>query len=111
LLLLLLCCAAGDKLFRVVERKELPPSPTGSRRVEVVNKAAIRVLAWKLWSKSNVIYEIKSGNSGGFESCIGQCSSRRMLAKSQQQQQQQEEEEEGERVSFELVSSVSALKG
>jgi hypothetical protein len=44
----------------VVERKELPPGVSGGRRVEVVNKAAIRVLAWKLWSTSTVVYEIES---------------------------------------------------
>lgn len=56
--------AAGDALFRVVERKELAPGPSGARRVEVVNQAAIRVLAWKLWSRSSVVYEIGRPENG-----------------------------------------------
>lgn len=70
-------------MFRVIKRKELTPSPSGCRRVEVTNQAAIRVLAWKLWSKSNVIYEIQSADS------------------------QAAGELPEERVTFELVSSVS----
>lgn len=103
------CFAAGDKLFRVVERKELPPSPTGSRRVGVVNKAAIRVLAWKLWSRSNVTYEIESTNRSSSDDVAGVCQQGTGLAGllpvMQQQQQHQEQ-----RVSFELVSSVSATQ-
>lgn len=93
---LLFCChdtlavcvfAAGDELFRVVERQELTPSPSGCRRVQVTNQAAIRVLAWKLWSKSNVIYEIQTAD--------------RQATRGQQTDTQEE------RVTFELASSVS----
>lgn len=97
---------AGDKLFRVVERRELPPtSPQGGRRVEVVNRAAIRVLAWKLWSTSNVIYEVHEQPVSS--SSCSSTSSGVSEAAGPGQEQQQQEGGGHERVTFELVSSVS----
>jgi hypothetical protein len=57
------CCSlriAGDSLFRVVKRLPLPAASDGSQCVEVVNKAAIRVLAWKIWTSNRVVYKIAS---------------------------------------------------
>lgn len=62
----------------------------------MVNKAAIRVLAWKLWSTSNVIYEIQPRPSRAGTLSIPQQLRLPGLAR----------EHEQERVSFELVSSV-----
>jgi hypothetical protein len=41
-----------------VQRLPLPAAPDGSECVEVVNKAAIRVLAWKIWTSNRVVYKI-----------------------------------------------------
>lgn len=76
-----------------MERKELPPWASGGRRVEVVNKAAIRVLAWKLWSTSTVVYEIGSSYQEP-EGLGGQTAGMQL-------------EQQEESVSFELKSGVS----
>lgn len=98
--------AAGDRLFRVAERKALSDGPQGSRRVEVVNKAAIRVLAWKLWSTSRVTYEIDARGQQA-----------EALAHKQQQLWMPMKtstpawEPAEERVTFQLVESVSSWAG
>ena len=97
-----LCNAAGDGLFRVVERTSLPDGPQGSKRVEVVNKAAIRVLAWKLWSTSNVIYEIEPSTGKTEAAAAVQQQALMPFAASSNAEQR------GEHVTFDLVSSVSS---
>lgn len=104
-ILSLWCChAAGDSLFRVVKRLPLPAAPDGSQRVEVVNKAAIRVLAWKIWTSNRVVYQI---------------SPRKAAKQSQESSKSEDAAEEcnnssgnpGARtVSFKLLSSVSGYK-
>jgi hypothetical protein len=86
------CAAAGDALFRVVERTELPPGPSGGTRVSVVNKAAIRVLAWKLWTKNHVVYDISPSQEAEPDHGGNGSSS---------------SSDAGERVTFRLESSVS----
>jgi hypothetical protein len=61
--------AAGDELFRVVARRDasLPrpageePSSSGgeARSVEVENRAPVRVLTWKLWAVSRVLFTVR----------------------------------------------------
>jgi hypothetical protein len=72
--------------------------------VEVVNKAAIRLLAWKLWSKSTVTYEISSSSSGSSALPRAAAGQQQGVSSGVSTQEQQETEQ---RVAFELVSSVS----
>lgn len=71
--------------------------------MEVVNKAAIRLLAWKLWSKSTVTYEISSAPP----SAAAAASQPQGASSGGGKQEQQRGPEQG--VSFELVSSVSGM--
>lgn len=57
----------------MVQRLSLPAAPDGSHRVEVVNKAAIRVLAWKFWSCNRVVYRIAPRQAAGAETVQVQC--------------------------------------
>jgi hypothetical protein len=53
---------AGDDLFRVVERTPLQSCQCGGERVEVISRAPVRVLAWKIWTTSRV--EVTKCNFG-----------------------------------------------
>eukprot|EP00879_Flechtneria_rotunda_P026136 GHRR01027842.1.p1 GENE.GHRR01027842.1~~GHRR01027842.1.p1 ORF type:complete len:172 (+),score=21.46 GHRR01027842.1:222-737(+) len=64
---------AGDSIFKVVERQQLPAAADGSQRVAVVNKAAIRVLAWKLWTSNKVVHRIMSYTPQQAASQAGHC--------------------------------------
>lgn len=80
----LLANAAGDSLFRVAARQPMTADTTaggGCQRVQVTTRAAIRVLAWKIWTVSDVVYDIIQQPSGADDGSA--------------------------QVNFELVSSVS----
>lgn len=80
--------AAGDSLFRVAERVPLPPSSNDNEMSEVVTKAAVRILKWKIWTTNRVLQQVSKPSAP-----LGQDGSTK-----------------GHSVSFTLVSSVSLCK-
>jgi hypothetical protein len=117
--------AAGDSLFRVVQRVPLPAAADGSQRVEVVNKAAIRVLAWKIWTSNRVVYKIaprqaaeqplqcacnkQQSSSSSDDACKACVSCSQAHAGSSSSSGSSSLQEELRTVSFNLLSSVSSI--
>lgn len=101
--------AAGDSLFRVVQRTALPPDADGSQRVEVVNKAAIRVLAWKLWTTNRVVYEIAGPSAAEQTSASDHDQNSSAVVKPGQRCACDAAVQQGHSVRFQLSSSVSTM--
>jgi hypothetical protein len=106
----------------VVQRLPLPAAPDGSQQVEVINKAAIRVLAWKLWTANRVVYKIAPQQAAAqplqcacrsqqtSESSGGACYACDTTSNSSSSNSSSSLQEEQRTVSFNLLSSVSNSK-